>query len=139
MTPEGRVKAKVSKWLKSLGDDCWPFMPVQSGFGRPALDYVNCIRGVFVSIETKKPGGELTPTQQGTKAAILAAGGIVLVIWDDESLNTARKIIDGLVRNYGLSTKAHELYEQHLRAVEQGKTPASSTGRHHGASRKASS
>lgn len=84
MTPEGRVKAKINKALKALGVDCWRFMPVQSGYGTPALDYLLCIRGRFVAIEAKKPGGKLTPLQEGTKAAMEAAGGIVLVI-DDEA------------------------------------------------------
>lgn len=139
-TPEGKVKRKVSAWLKEL-DRCWPFMPVQSGYGAPALDYIVCIKGVFVSIETKKPGGALTPTQQATKKTILDAGGMVLVVWDDESLATARKIIDGIEcyyqQPYGpdtyLTAEARKLYSQHLRAVEQGKTPAASTRRDHGA------
>lgn len=83
MTPEGRVKAKINKALKAMGVDCWRFMPVQSGYGTPALDYLLCIRGRFVAIEAKKPGGKLTPLQEGTKAAMEAAGGIVLVIDND--------------------------------------------------------
>jgi hypothetical protein len=136
-TPEGRVKTKVSKWLKELRR-CWPFMPVQSGYGAVALDYIVCIRGAFVSIETKAPGGELTPTQQATKAAIIAAGGVVLVIWDDDSLSNAREIINGLrgsiFGHAAFYPEARRLYDQHLRAVEQGKTPAAPARRDHGAS-----
>jgi hypothetical protein len=93
VTPEGRVKAKVKKALDKLGDDCWRFMPVQTGFGTPALDFLLSIRGRFVAIETKAPGKKLTPLQEGTKAAIEAAGGIVLVVWDESSLAIAMKII----------------------------------------------
>lgn len=93
MTPEGRVKAKVTKALKSLGEDCWRFMPVQSGYGVPALDYLLCIRGRFVAIETKAPGKKLTAQQESTKALMEAAGGIVLVVWDEDSLAIAMKII----------------------------------------------
>ena len=93
MTPEGRVKRMVNKALMQLGEDCWRFMPVQTGMGIPALDYLNCIRGRFVAIETKAPGKKLTPLQEGTKAAIEAAGGIVLVVWDEGSLAIALKII----------------------------------------------
>lgn len=93
MTPEGRVKAKVTKALKLMGKDCWRFMPVQSGYGSAALDYLLCIKGRFVAIETKAPGNKLTPMQEGTKAAIEAAGGIVLVVWDEDSLAIAMKII----------------------------------------------
>lgn len=93
MTPEGRVKRMVKKALDTLGEDCWRFMPVQSGYGSPALDYLLSIRGRFVAIETKAPGKGLTPLQEGTKAAIEAAGGIVLVVWDEGSLAIAMKII----------------------------------------------
>lgn len=93
MTPEGRVKAKVKRALKQLGADCWQFMPVQTGFGAPALDFLLSVRGRFVAIETKVPGKKLTPLQETTKAAIEAAGGIVLVVWDESTLAIAMKII----------------------------------------------
>lgn len=93
MTPEGKVKAKVKRALKALGRDCWQFMPVQTGYGAPALDFLLSIRGRFVAIETKAPGKSLTPMQEGTKAAIEAAGGIVLIVWDEPTLALAMKII----------------------------------------------
>src|SRR2546430_646917 len=93
MTPEGRVKKMVKKALDTLGTDCWRFMPVQTGFGAPALDYLLSIRSRFVAIETKAPGKKLTPLQETTKAAIEAAGGIVLVVWDETSLELAMKIL----------------------------------------------
>lgn len=96
MTPEGRVKAKVKKALEQLGESCWRFMPVQSGYGAPALDFLCAIRGKFVAIETKAPGKALTPLQEITKANIEAAGGIVLVVWDETSLAIAMKIIFAL-------------------------------------------
>lgn len=93
MTPEGRVKVKVKKALDKLGADCWRFMPVQTGFGAPALDFLLSVRGRFVAIETKAPGKTLTPLQETTKAAIEAAGGIVLIVWDEDSLAIAMKIV----------------------------------------------
>lgn len=93
MTPEGRVKAKVKKALEVLGPNCWRFMPVQNGYGSVALDFLCSINGRFVAIETKAPGKKLTALQEGTKALIEAAGGIVLVVWDEPSLDIAMKII----------------------------------------------
>lgn len=93
MTPEGRVKAKVKKALDHLGPECWRFMPVQSGYGTTALDFLLSVRGRFVAIETKAPGKKLTPLQESTKAAIEAAGGLVFVVWDETSLELAMKII----------------------------------------------
>lgn len=93
MTPEGRVKKLVKKRLEALGDNCWRFMPVQSGFGSVALDFLLCIKGRFVAFETKAPGNKLTPLQQGTKKSIEDAGGLVFVIDDEHSLETAMAMI----------------------------------------------
>lgn len=147
MTPEGRVKKMVIKALDSLGTDCYRFMPVQSGFGSQTLDYLACIKGRFVAIETKAPGKKLTPMQGITKAAIEAAGGIVLVVWDEGSMAIAARIIlalefdtydhaDNRRRAAALTEEATRLYEEHLRTVEQDKTADPSTGGDHGASRK---
>jgi glyoxylate utilization-related uncharacterized protein len=92
-TPEGLVKQKVNKALATLGKDCYRFMPVQSGYGAKTLDYLLAIRGRFVAIETKAPGKALTPLQEITKTRIEEAGGIVLVVWDESSLEIAMKII----------------------------------------------
>ena len=87
-TPEGRVKAKVTKALKALEPlpHIWRFMPVQNGMGAPALDYINCVYGHFVAIETKVPGKQLTPRQKITARAIYKAGGTVFVVRDDEDI-----------------------------------------------------
>ena len=89
MTPEGRIKAKVTKALKALESlpHIWRFMPVQNGMGSPALDYINCINGYFVAIETKVPGKQLTPRQKLTARAIAYAGGQVYVIRDQNDID----------------------------------------------------
>lgn len=144
MTPEGRVKKMVKKALDRLGADCWRFMPVQTGFGSPALDYLLSIRGRFVAIETKAPGKKLTPLQEGTKAAIEAAGGIVLVVWDEGTLAIAMKIILALefaphaVRDHidiclqhAAEAEGHNSgYRRTLFATPAAHPP---TSRHHGA------
>jgi hypothetical protein len=90
-TPEGKIKAKVKARLqREFGDAHWRFMPVQTGFGSVALDLLLCISGRFVAIETKAdPSKKLTPLQQTTCAAISSAGGLVLVVSDDASLEEA--------------------------------------------------
>lgn len=91
MTPEGRVKAKVKKVLGSYPEDCFAFMPVQTGYGRQGLDWFLCFCGRFVAIETKADASKkLTPNQIQTKAAIERAGGIVMVVYDDDTLELLR-------------------------------------------------
>ena len=87
-TPEGRVKAKVTKALKGR-PHTWRFMPVQNGMGAPALDYIICIEGYLVAIETKVPGKQLTPRQKLTAREITAARGTVYVVRDDADLALA--------------------------------------------------
>lgn len=78
MTPEGKVKAKVQRALKGA----YSFMPVQRGMGAAALDFYVCFNGLFIAVETKVPGADLTGRQKFTARQIAAAGGKVFVIRD---------------------------------------------------------
>lgn len=94
-TPEGRIKQKVKRRLREeFGTSHWPFWPVQTGFGSVALDLLMCICGLFVAIETKADRSKkLTPLQQTTAASIRSAGGLVFVVYDDDTLEAAIKTI----------------------------------------------
>ena len=94
-TPEGRVKKKVSDYLKALkadlearGYDLHVTMFVPTGYGkRNTLDYTICYAGLWVSIETKRDDEDLTPLQKLTARAIIRSGGEVFVVSGDEGLN----------------------------------------------------
>jgi len=77
-TPEGRVKNQVKKILQEYL--AYSFMPVQAGYGMPALDFHCICCGVGFCIETKAPGKVPTPRQEVTITAIKAAGGKCFVI-----------------------------------------------------------
>lgn len=84
-TPEGRVKSRVTRLLKKYG--AYYHMPVQSGFGAPALDYHVCYKGHYVGIETKAPGNHHpTKRQQTIIDQIREAGGTVFIINGTEGL-----------------------------------------------------
>lgn len=91
MTPEGKVKAKVNAALKPLIEKglVWKFMPVQSGYGTPALDYLLCVNGRFIVIETKETGKKLTGRQTTTACAMINAGAVVFVVDGPISLDRA--------------------------------------------------
>lgn len=93
MTPEGKVKYMVKARLDAL-PKMYRFMPVQNGMGGPGLDFFLCAGGWFIAIETKAPGGKLSPRQETTKEEIEAADGIVFVVDDLESLDYAMKRIE---------------------------------------------
>ncbi len=141
MTPEGRVKKKVSAMLARLGPECWTFMPVQTGYGKRALDYLICYRGRFFSIETKAKDKELTALQKITKAAMEAAGAIVLKVDDDESLAVAMQIImfeelgrgrAGITIPTRIQAQAQATRKQHLRKQHARKAAGAAVGGHHG-------
>jgi hypothetical protein len=90
MTPEGRIKEKVKRRFKEIfGNDAYRFMPVQNGMGSPSVDFLYCVRGLFVGIETKAPGKLPTPRQRVTLNEITAAGGLVYVVDSSETLEIA--------------------------------------------------
>jgi hypothetical protein len=72
-TEEGKLKDRIKAHLDSIG--AYRHMPVLSGYGNPALDFVCCIGGRFLSIETKAPGKKPTPRQQLIMRQIIAADG----------------------------------------------------------------
>jgi hypothetical protein len=79
-TPEAKVKAQVKKILASFGDKIDGFWPVPSGYGESHLDWVGCVAGVFVSIETKAPGKRPTPRQVERIRRVTLAGGHAFTI-----------------------------------------------------------
>jgi hypothetical protein len=88
MTPEGRIKAKVKRRLAAVDNKAWVFMPVQKGMGIPALDFLLCVKGHFVAIETKADKSKkLSPQQLSTVLRMLTAGGLVFVVYDDATLD----------------------------------------------------
>lgn len=102
MTPEGKVKLGIKKWLFDKGfiragssKDSWPdevhgwyYCPMQNGMGVHGIpDFVCCIRGKFFSIEAKAPGGEPTENQKDRGEEIMLAGGVWIVVDDVKTLN----------------------------------------------------
>lgn len=79
MTPEGKVKRQVTKLLKAA-TEVYYFMPVQTGYGSPTLDYLGSSRGRAFAIETKAPGKEPTMRQKAIINEMKAAGMKVFVI-----------------------------------------------------------
>lgn len=100
-TPEGKVKRKVNAALAPVAR-LWKFMPVQTGYGRPALDYLLCVNGRFVAIETKAKGKKPTTRQKQTTAELEAAGAKVFIVDDTQSLQVALEWINALAAGTGL-------------------------------------
>ena len=79
MTPEGKIKEQVKKTLKEL--DIWFFMPPANGYGRAGIpDFIGCLNGLFIAIETKAGKGKTTALQDREIARIKASGGFATVV-----------------------------------------------------------
>lgn len=85
-TPEGKIKRKLREKLRQL-PNCYVFMPVPTGMGASTLDYLCCINGHFVAIETKAPHMVMTARQVVVATEITDAGGDVYMVDDEESID----------------------------------------------------
>ena len=83
MTPEGKVKEEVKRWLKAR--NVWYYMPIQNGMGVVGIpDFVCCWEGRFIAIETKAPGkrANVSANQERQIMGIHQAGGSAIVVDD---------------------------------------------------------
>lgn len=78
-TKEKLVKSKVVSILKAAG--AYYFYPVTGGFGNSGVpDIIVCHQGRFFGIECKAGKNKPTPLQEQNLERITAAGGVSLVI-----------------------------------------------------------
>jgi len=96
MTPEGKVKAAVKKYLQAQG--VWFWMPVSNGMGQVGIpDFICCFNGAFLAIETKAPGklSNVTANQQRVIDEIKTHGGLALVVDSVDSLIPTIEFLKG--------------------------------------------
>jgi Holliday junction resolvase len=90
MTPEVKVKKKVVAILKK--HEAYYFYPVTGGYGRSGVpDVIACHDGRFIGIECKAGSNKPTPLQQKNLDDIQAAGGVALVI-NEDNINTVEEL-----------------------------------------------
>lgn len=89
-TPESKVKKKLIDYLKSLGSDCFYYMPVQNGMGQSGIpDILCCIKGRMVALECKATRkNDPTALQAFALDRIQKSGGVAWVV-DDENVDQA--------------------------------------------------
>ena len=104
-TPEGRVKARITKLLEAHG--AYFFLPVSNGMGSMGIpDILACLKGRFIGIEAKAGNNKPTDLQTLNLKRIDEAGGLALVI-NEENLNQLEFILEAAHprSNYQLYTK----------------------------------
>ena len=93
MTPEAKVKKKAVQILKELS--AYYFYPVTGGYGRSGVpDIIVCYRGLFIGIECKAGKNKPTPLQEKNMEDIHKAGGIALIINEDNVSRLSRILFD---------------------------------------------
>ena len=93
MTPEAKVKRRITAKLKDMG--AYYFYPMTGGYGRSGVpDIVGCHRGMFFGIEVKAGKNKPPALQMKNLREIEAQGGLALVVNED---NVARieEFLDG--------------------------------------------
>lgn len=96
-TPEGRVKARIKKYLQDHPAKPWYFMPVPGGYGTNGVpDFIICYRGKFLAVETKAPGKERNTTalQDMQIDRIRRAKGSAIVTSTLEELKLVLSLLD---------------------------------------------
>jgi hypothetical protein len=91
MTPEGVLKKQVKAYLDEHG--AYYFMPVQMGFGAATVDFLCCVKGRFVAIETKIWPRRATPRQLACLKSVRDAGGIGFVAYEVEAMQSNLKVL----------------------------------------------
>lgn len=95
-TPEGKVKDAVKEILNRT-PSCWYYLPVQNGMGQAGIpDFICCIRGKFLAIETKSKNTsrKLTALQAKQIALINTASGTAVVINEDNISDLERIVTE---------------------------------------------
>lgn len=91
MTPESKVKRRVTDVLKSLG--AYYFYPVTGGFGRSGVpDIICCLSGYFIGIECKAGNNKVTPLQLKNIEDIQAAGGFAFIV-NEENIDALERLL----------------------------------------------
>ena len=91
MTPEAKVKKKVVAMLKEAG--AYYFYPVTGGYGRSGVpDIIGCYEGLFFGIECKAGNNKPTPLQEKNLKEIRAAGGLDMVVNEDNMHEVANEL-----------------------------------------------
>ncbi len=93
LTPEGKIKRKVSELLKRY--NVWYFYHANNGFGKSGIpDVIACVDGHLLGIEVKSnKNSKPSELQKICGAEIQEAGGIWLVVYDEETLAELETII----------------------------------------------
>lgn len=114
-TPEGKVKKKLIDFLKSLGGDCFYYMPVQNGMGQTGIpDVMAIIKGVPFAFECKAtPKQHPTVLQAYALDRIHKARGVAWVV-DCENVELVKNSIEIIAESIINNASRYDDYVEQL-------------------------
>ena len=90
--PETRLRAQIVKMLNAL-PQCYVVKYHGSMYGQAGVpDLLICLRGRFIAMEIKAPGGKVTPLQESNITQINNAGGAAYIV---RSVEDAQQAVEG--------------------------------------------
>lgn len=93
---ESVVKTKVKRLLSSYTNVLW-VMPQAGVYGkRGTADFICCVNGRYLEIETKRDNAYQTPLQKQHEQKVMAANGIYCVIVGVDGVSRLRGILKKL-------------------------------------------
>jgi|TARA_R110002072_G_scaffold155053_3_gene305200 Holliday junction resolvase len=100
MTPEAKVKKQVTRQLDAMG--AYYFYPVTGGYGKSGVpDIVGCYQGLFFGIECKAGKNKPTPLQDINLKEIRKAGGMDMVVNEDNVGGVSSSLTSWAELSYG--------------------------------------
>lgn len=114
-TPEGKVKKKLLDFLKSLGGDCFYYMPVQNGMGQSGIpDVMAIIKGVPFAFECKAtPKQHPTVLQAYALDRIHKARGVAWVV-DCENVELVKNSVELIAESIINNAASYDDYVEQL-------------------------
>lgn len=115
VTPEGKVKNKLIDFLKSLGGDCFYYMPVQNGMGQTGIpDVMAIIKGVPFAFECKAtPKQHPTVLQAYALDRIHKARGVAWVV-DCENVELVKNSVEIIAESIINNASSYDDYVEQL-------------------------
>lgn len=114
-TPEGKVKKKLIDFLKSLGADCFYYMPVQNGMGQTGIpDVMAIIKGVPFAFECKAtPKQHPTVLQAYALDRIHKARGVAWVV-DSDNVDLVKDSVEIIAESIINNAASYDDYIEQL-------------------------
>ena len=96
VTPEGKVKMFVRKFMRDHFPGHFYYSPMGGAFGKSGMpDHIYLWKGVLIGIEIKADGGRLSQLQEQTLKQMAAQGALCAVVYgkDEAKMNKIKAAI----------------------------------------------